>query len=221
MVFPQDIYCVCCGDFLPVSRGFALCDACQSKINWYPPNPLRDKMHMFSFDNVFSVSEYDSVTKEIIYPLKFDGRAYYADTMGRLMAELLELRMEELGIENPLIVPVPMHKDKESVRGYNQAALLAESVAKRLKLREIPLIIKPHETSSMRKARSGERERMLSGAFEINDLYRHEAANYDIILIDDVLTTGSTAEAASALLKKSGASRVHVLVFSSVKHLPA
>ncbi len=221
MIYPQDIYCVCCGDFLPAAREYALCDACQSRINWFPDNPLRDRMHLFSFDHVFSVSEYDSSTKEIIYPFKFDGKSYYADAMGRLMAELLELNMEELSLDDPLIVPVPMHKDKESIRGYNQAELLAAAVSKRLGLMEIPALVKSYASSSMRTSGSDDRRMLLLGAFEINELYRNDVLNRDIILTDDVLTTGSTAEAASAVLKECGAKSVSVLVFSSVKHTGA
>ena len=73
----------------------------------------------------------------------------------------------------------------------------------------------------MRMARSDDRRRLLFGAFEINELYRNDVLNRDIILIDDVLTTGSTAETASAVLKECGARSVSVLVFSSVKHLDA
>jgi len=208
VIYPEDMYCICCGDILPKGRVHGICDECIFKISWIADS--RYDQGDFSFDRVLSLATYNFYTERIIYDLKLNNKAYYAEYMGRLMAELLVSSGEE-----GVIVPVPMAKAKERKRGYNQAALLASFVAQfsgQICLKDA--LIKSKDTGSMRLARGGKRAFMLQGSIEAN----MDFSGKNVILVDDVITTGTTADICAKELKKAGANRVVVLTFGAVDY---
>ncbi len=112
------------------------------------------------------------------------------------------------------MIPVPSGKENFKKRGFNQAELLAEYASQEC---NIPLmknnLYKKSETKSMRLASGAERRFMLTGAFDVNEPCKIK--DKCILLIDDVVTTGSTAEECSKVLLASGASKVYVLCFAA------
>lgn len=214
-VYPENIYCCACGDVMDPSRVHGLCDACIEKMSWLTKNPFENKLEGFFFDDVISLVKYDSYAQMIIHNMKFHSRPYVARGIGRLMGELLLAHYDE----KMCMTAVPMFKGKERARGYNQAALLARyaSEAAGNKYSE-DLLFKIKATDSMRMARSEGRITALEGSIAINEAKIGEIAGQDIVLVDDVVTTGNTVNYCSRLLKEAGAKKIVILSFAAVDY---
>ena len=211
-VFPENIYCICCGDVMDPSRESGLCEACAVKLPWAFETPFEAYMDEFAFDDVWPCVRYGSHARRIMNGLKNGGRAYMAKNIASMLAERVQLewRMPDA------FAAVPSHRDKLRQRGFNQAELLAEETARRLSLPYWPgLLEKVKPTGSMRMASGQERRSMLEGSFETSPAYKGALSGRFICLVDDVTTTGSTADACARVLKASGASRVALLCFGA------
>ena len=212
LVFPQNIYCLCCGDTMESSRVHGICDKCAEKINWLDHDPFRASLEDFAFDHVLSCCVYGFYPRKIMHDLKLHGKPYIARSIGPLMAE--KALME--GGEYTALVPVPCTKSKKKKRGYNQAELLAKYAAKELCLPVwTDVLIKKIETPSMRLSTGEERRNLMQGVFAVDQNTCAKLRGADILLVDDVLTTGSTADACALTLKAAGAKTVSVLCFAS------
>ena len=116
-----------------------------------------------------------------------------------------------------LIVPVPLHPGRLRQRRFNQSALLAKSLEKTAARPAIlDLLERTRATPQQQGLTAKARERNVSGAFRIADIWKTKLKNRHVILIDDVLTTGSTLKACARTLKRAGASQVSGLVLARV-----
>lgn len=218
IVYPEGLYCLCCGDIIEPSRRHGICDRCSSEIYWNISDPLERDLDMFSFDGVLPCCRYGYRPRQIISGFKNGGRPYAAKPIGSLMGERLFMS----GLEADIIAAVPMHRDRLRARGFNQAELLAEQAQLEYErlggkgLRYIPgLMQKPVATDSMRGSDAVKRRSLLHTSFSLSSQYADIIINKRIILADDVVTTGSTADACARVLKEAGAGRVYVLCFAS------
>jgi ComF family protein len=211
-VFPADIYCICCGDVLDGSRKDGLCDACAAKLPWAFDNPFETDMEEFAFDDVWPCVRYGFHARRIMNGLKNGGKAYMAKNVASMLAERVQLEWQM----PDAFAAVPSHRDKLRQRGYNQAELLAKETARLLKLPHWDgLLEKVKSTWSLRMASGQERRSMLADSFAVSGAYRKALAGRFICLVDDVTTTGSTADACARVLKAAGASRVALLCFGA------
>ncbi len=210
-VYPQNIYCLCCGDSMENSRIHGICDVCAEKIDWRTENTLKRHMEEFAFDELFMCCVYGFYPRQIMSRFKLAGNPYAARPIGRLLGE--RLMMED--IKPDALIAVPMHKEKQKKRGFNQSELLAEYAAKTSGISFVPgVLLKPEKTASMRLSDGRARRNQLEGSFAVSPKYQEWVKGRDLILVDDVVTTGSTADACARLLKEAGAARVSVLCFA-------
>ena len=216
-VFPQNIYCLCCGDTMESSRIHGICDKCAEKINWLDHDPFRASLEDFAFDHVLSCCVYGFYPRRIMHDLKLHGKPYIARSIGPLMAEkVLAEKALTGGSGYTALLPVPCTVSKRRKRGYNQAELLAKYAAKQLGLPVwTDVLIKQKETPSMRLSTGEERRNLMQGVFAVDQNTCEKLRGADILLVDDVLTTGSTADACARTLKDAGAGTVSVLCFAS------
>ncbi len=187
--------CVGCGK----GRKF-LCVACVENAT-----PAED-----SYDeNIFAVFNYhDRAIRRAIWRLKYKGTREIAQALGRALADQLKEIISEqdlyYGFGEPTVIPVPLSPARSRARGYNQAELLAQEVGLPI-LSDVLIKIKDTPTQVSKKVRQ-ERLKNLEGAFQISDPEKIKDKN--IILIDDVTTTGATFSECSRVLKSAGARRV-------------
>lgn len=140
----------------------------------------------------------------MLYRLKYEGRAEYADFLGEKMAE--RLKEEWNPAQMDALVPVPVSRERLWKRGYNQAALLARTIAEEtgISLRE-DFLIRENPTAALRNMSASERRRKLKNAFIVPDI---DVESKRIMLVDDIFTTGATIDACARQLLRAGAAQV-------------
>lgn len=189
--------CDACG--LPVAAtetpsGPGLCPACTAR------RPL--------YRRARAVWLYGGAAKDLILRLKYADREDLAPTLGRLMARA----GADLLREADLLLPVPLHLRRLLARRYNQAALLARAVARASGVpAAVDALRRTRATPPLADLSREEREASLIDAFAVRRRWAGRIAGGRIVLIDDVLTSGSTAEACAEALLAAGAAWVDVL----------
>jgi ComF family protein len=153
---------------------------------------------------------YDEISKSIALRLKYGRKVALAKTMARFMAPLAG----ELPTDS-ILVPVPLHRRRTWTRGFNQAALVANELSKRLGLRaESGLLRRVRPTPPLKGMSLSQRKRTVQGAFRVAP--DADLGGRTIVLVDDVLTTGSTSEACAKALQRAGAERVELVSWARV-----
>ena len=160
-----------------------------------------------------SLYVYRGQIKITMYRFKYSNRREYGDYLAKELAERYGDWMMKKGIE--AIVPVPMYRRKEKLRGYNQAAVLATKLRRELIRRQlgIPaleqnLVLRVRNTRPQKELNDIERKNNLKNAFQT----REKVVKYKkILLIDDIYTTGSTADAVAEALYRAGVQQVFFL----------
>ncbi len=167
----------------------------------------------FSFDRAFGSCVYEGVARELIHKFKYQNRDYLSLLLARLLIEFIYQYRINLEIFD-LIIPIPLHKIRLREREFNHAELIARQVAKEfsLALSSTNLWRKHHRQPQM-ELKEEERWKNIKGCFALHNPAEVKAKN--IILIDDVLTTGATCSEAASVLKAAGASSVWVLTLAN------
>jgi ComF family protein len=144
----------------------------------------------------------------LVHALKYGGWRSLGEMMGRRMATVCP----PVG-GDPVVVPLPTTSRRRRMRGYNQARVLAEVVARELGVALVEALDRP---SGGTQVRSGPRERRsnVHGSFRVVPSSRSRFRGLEVILIDDVLTTGATALSAASALGEKGAKSVRLLTFA-------
>lgn len=167
--------------------------------------------HPPRFDRMRAAVAYGDIPREVALKLKYGGRPGVAETMARLMARHLD------GEGEPLLVPVPLHRWRIWRRGYNQSALVATALGKAAGAEvRLDLIRRVRATPPLKAMPPKARHDALRGAFRVEAERKPEAKGRRIVLIDDVYTSGATANGCARALKRAGAARVDVLCWARV-----
>lgn len=155
---------------------------------------------------------YNEASRQLVLAFKHGRRIGLSKPIGRMMAA----RLGGMG-EGWLVVPVPLHRLRLWHRGYNQAALLADQIARATAARHIvDGLLRTKNSAPLGGLGRKARARALAGAIRINPARASTIKGARIILVDDVLTSGATSKACVSALKRGGADKVVIACFARV-----
>src|SRR5271157_3902439 len=190
--------CVLCGDLLASAQllvGDGRCHGCRD----FEPE----------FDRAMSFGEYEGGLRGLIHLLKYDAVLPVASVLGDMLAQTIQELLPSCVDVQPLLVPVPLHKNKRGDRGFNQAELLARAAVKRLPQPlelAIAVLVRQRATISQVGLTREQRIENVRDAFCVRE--RERVRDRVVILVDDVMTTGTTLSECAGVLKKAGAEKV-------------
>lgn len=195
--------CVDCGKVITPQRLF--CAKCRKAL------PKEPKLRRFSQPGVFYVYApfvYQGGVRRTLHAFKFEGERSWANALGQLMAAAVPavLRFDAVAF-------VPMMPDKQAERGYNQSELLARAIGRSLNCPCVSLLQKVHSTATQHELTREERLKNPAGAYRAD----RRADGKAILLIDDIVTTGSTLCECAKELYRNGAKSVVGLCAASAE----
>lgn len=215
----------------PLGSHDAICAACWRQIRFIC-EPLCDRLgiplpydtggrsvsaaalaHPPEWDRARAVAHFGPVMRDMIHAFKYADR----HDARRLFGRWLAVAGAELIADADMMVPVPLHRWRLLGRKFNQAQLLAGELARLVPVPVDPFVIaRVKATPSQVGLSEAERRGNLSGAFQVPPGAKERIEGANLLLIDDVITTGSTLAACARVLKRAGAARVDVLALSLV-----
>ena len=172
-----------------------------------------------AFERASAYGSYDGGLRELIHLLKYDRVRSAAPVLGRMLAEAIEDLRPQFTAVDPLLIPVPLHSGKLRSRGFNQSELIAQAALKgnptlrRIEFRP-QLLKRVRPTESQTGLTREQRRANIRGAFAVTRPTGIEGR--EVVVVDDVLTTGTTAGECARVLRKAGAARVWVATVARV-----
>lgn len=222
-MFPEGYTCELCG---VETFGKWICDECEEEMPYNfgitcPVCGRRNPKNQLCFDCVKKIPQYDKGVSALVYDgvvirlvkVYKQGKRYLSDFFVPLMLP----KIEELPPYDA-IVYVPMTKKSLKARGYNQSKLLARKISEAVEKPVLDIIEKVADTPDQKNLSAEERAENLKTCFKITD--RKACKGKTFLLVDDVLTTGATADAVCEKLKKAGAEKVYFAAIASVEYSP-
>lgn len=211
LIYPAK--CMVCDAVLNENSFLYLCESCKKSLPRYEKGFVKS-MQMPYVDGFFAAFYYRDGLKTAIHNMKFKSHPRLSQTMGSLICE--ELFKHEPLPDFDFIIPVPMHSRKKRQRGYNQAELVANEVARIIKKElRTDILIKIRNTKPQILLKREERLRNLNNAFVVNNnIVINKNRNSNVLLVDDVLTTGTTVNTCARILKENDFSSVYALVIA-------
>ena len=214
--------CAGCGEVTDEVNAF--CPPCWSRIEWLGNSgcsrcglPLagtevdtcgRCMAQPPKLERIRAAVAYDDLPRSIALKLKYGRKVALARTMARYMTPL-----RGDWPEDAVVVPVPLHRWRLWGRGFNQSALVARELARSWDLSaDVTALRRVKPTRPLKGLNHAQRRKAVSGAFKATS----DFAGRTVVLIDDVLTSGSTAEACAQALRRAGAGRVELLCWARV-----
>ena len=200
-------FCACCGKpFDPLAQVLAdsLCADCRAN-RYHKAPPL---------DNARSLWVMSGPARHAVHRFKYQNRHHLAALLAQEMAIYLRAHSGNLP---QLIVPVPLHSWRQWRRGYNQSALLAHSLATTLQLPCVELLRRTRHTPSQTRLNQIQRHENVHDAFLVDDTLRGRYLPeqiHQILLIDDVYTTGATLRECARQLHSAGFAAIHALTLT-------
>jgi ComF family protein len=165
------------------------------------------------FQRARAVAHYDGAARELVHKLKYSDRQELAVAMGRMMVAAAQ----ELLVDATVIVPIPLHWTRLWQRRFNQAAALANVMALNTSLTVEPTLLRRRKRTRMQVGLTrAQRQQNLQGAFVVPEVALPSLKGQRVLLVDDVMTTSSTGNAAARVLLRAGAASVDILTFARV-----
>jgi len=212
----QGSYCTVCGETLhrPVGIDWSETDRSENESeNESETRCLLCQRADPPFERAVAYGSYEGGLRDLIHVLKFQQVRPAAAVLGRRLAETIANLEQAMPVGAIVVVPVPLHTRKQTQRGFNQAEMIARSALKQLSRPNrfelsTGILQRRRETGSQIGLTRHQRRENLRGAFAVSDPAR--ILNSNILLVDDVYTTGTTASECARVLRRAGAARVWV-----------
>lgn len=202
LLFPENVSCLCCQSALGSDDWLNLCPACREALNQlFEKQEAEALLPPPCIEQAFAAFPYAGAAKTLILLLKYGSVRAAANPLASAMSARFCGQAD-------ILVPVPTTKRRLRERGYNQAEVLAQALHPLLGLPVVPALTRRNEQTAQTQLSAEERRRNLVGCMTSDD----RVAGQRVLLVDDVLTTGSTAAEAARALLSAGAERVSILV---------
>ncbi|MBR0287430.1 MAG: ComF family protein [Selenomonadaceae bacterium] len=193
-----------------VDERYQLCLACEKKIlrvdlNKQPPAPL---------NKVLRVTKYRGGSRELLHKLKFDNNLEVVPALKKILNDVSN-REEILKLLSGIdfAVPVPLHQERLKERGFNQTEKIFEEFLAKKNLPLKNILSRTQPTPKLYSFGKAEREKILDGVFAPIESFDLRGKN--ILIVDDIFTTGTTCKECAKVLKSLGAEKIFVLAFAS------
>jgi len=214
LVYPEQ--CLCCESELP-SGGQYLCMICKNELHvtnfeHYENASALDQLFWgrIQVNNVFSLLYYreNNQSRKILHQLKYSNRPDLAQYMGTLIGD--RIRSSEKFKTIDLLIPVPLHEKKRYIRGYNQSEEIAKGIKQQTGIEfSFQFLSRRTHTESQTKKSKFDRWKNVQEVFSVSDVLPENIRH--IALVDDVITTGSTLEAAVRMIREKHEVEVSIL----------
>lgn len=223
LLFPKNIKCILCGEELNKNSKYSICEDCLSSlpfiINSCPrcSTPITDnnqgvcqncKINNYHFRRAFAVLEYNETMSRFIHKLKYGGAKYSIEPIANLLINKLATLTENFDY----ITYIPMFKKKEKSRGYNQSKILAEYVSEKSNIEIVPFCYKQIDNLNQASLDYKARKENVKDVYSFDKQYKEIIQGKTILIIDDIMTTGSTIDEISKVLINAGAKECYALV---------
>ncbi|HSQ87328.1 ComF family protein [Romboutsia sp.] len=227
-IYPENISCIICNKPINKNNTYSMCRSCFMELNFILDGCIKcgkpiinhclEKQDIsgcsycfsksFYFDKAISCIEYTEFSKKIIFGLKYNNKTY----MSRYIANIMKEKLEIENIKFDYILFVPLHKKRLKKRGFNQAQKIAKYLGELMDLPVIDKIYRKDYTRRLYKLSKEERKIELKNVFILKNS-SYDLKNKDILIIDDIFTTGLTVNEISKLLKLNGIGKIFIMTF--------
>ena len=227
-LYPDNISCILCDNPINKTNTYSMCKECFTNINFILDGCVKcgkpivnyslEEQNIegcnyclnkgFYFDKVISCIEYTQLSKKIVFGLKYNNKTYMSKYIAQIMKEKLELD----NIKFDYILFVPLHKKRMKERGFNQAEKIAKNLSNLLNIPMIDKIDRKCNTRRLYILNKKDRIKELKNAFTLK-YSKDNLKNKNILLVDDIFTTGSTVNEISKLLRFEGVNKIFIMTF--------
>jgi len=211
LIFPDN--CLLCRQFLNSRHQRQICDKCLSSLDFNPvPFSRQTTPGIMAYDQAWSICLYNQTAQKLLHAFKYNAKKSLGKTFLPLMISFIDRHHIPLR-KFDLITPIPLHPVRLRERGYNQSAILSLGLSRHYGIPHTEnLLNRQRKTTTQTELGAKQRWTNMEGAFKIKN--PTDVAGKNIVLIDDLFTTGATAHSAAEALKTAGAGKVGVLTFS-------
>ena len=214
-IFPQ--HCIICKKYLSrkeqnvcqicwdnlVRLPFPFCVECRSLVE--KDSHCRQCQNESDLDLVYSLGAFDDSYQNLIYAFKYDQLTNLGKRLGTALGEQIKEDKRFTGLD--FLIPVPLHPSRKRKRGFNQSEILTDEISQKIGLPALKDVLrKKKRTKDQTNLNAMQREENVRGAFEIKN--KDMVLNKNIVLVDDVITTGATLKECARTLAQAGASRI-------------
>jgi ComF family protein len=216
LVYPE--LCVICREESRIVKSI-FCVRCLSKLPFRDISQKKQELFVEHFSTVYQPEialalfhlNPQSAVARMIHQLKYHNRPHLGIQLGAFLGACLKSSGHRLDFD--AIVPVPLHEKKQKIRGYNQSEKIARGLSNRLKIEvDESLLIRKRFTVTQTSLNKYERQKNMEDAFRLTGELKN--ASQHILLIDDVLTTGSTLGACASVLQRAGLNRLSMMTLA-------
>ncbi len=230
IIFPENIYCMSCGNLIDAEHKYGLCSECIENVSWIDGAVCEICGKELSYDGqvcydcqnryeTYIVNgrlcvNFNDRERDIVHQFKYGNKPFLAKNIAEIMMD--RLIVDDVHVD--FLVPVPMHPKKKMLRGYNQADLLAEALGKLMNVDVLyDVIVNRNYLNASAEMGGVDRRQKAAEAFEAvsGSVQREKIRNKRLMLIDDVYTTGSTMQACARVLREMGAGEIYSCAFAS------
>ena len=225
-IYPENISCILCNKPIKKINTYSLCKDCFKELNFIQDGCIKcgkpiiyhslEKLDIcgcsycfnksFYFDKAISCIEYSDISKSMILGFKYKNKTYMAKYISNIMKEKLDLE----NIKFDYITFVPLHKKRMRKRGFNQSEKIAKELEKMIDIPILDCIYRKSNTNRLYNLNRKERKIELKNAFLVKENINYVNGK-NILLIDDIFTTGSTVNEISKLLKLNNVNKIFVM----------